>query len=407
MKLPIYLLTACAAATVGGTSCGRQPSAAPDPMALRAAETLDSLYSHYGIDSSSLLRENHPFDQTFKAGYLAGDDGQQGNPYSYLWPFSGTLSATRALYGATADTAWIQLIDNRIMPGLDNYLDTLRAPAAYASYVSSAPASDRFYDDNVWLGIDFAELYLASGRRDYLDTAESIWKFIESGTDSILGGGIYWCEQKKGSKNTCSNAPGAVYALRLFEATADSSYLRQGEELYRWTKTTLQDTTDCLYFDNMSLDGNIGRAKFAYNSGQMMQAATLLYNATGNPAYLYDARSIAGSAFSRFFNGGEAADSLGTFPLIGKGNVWFTAVMMRGFNELYKADGDPQYMDAFMRNLDHAWLSMRDADTGLFNEDWSGAEKTDKKWLLTQGAMAEMLALAAEYNSRKNQPIHK
>jgi len=24
-----------------------------------------------------------------------------------------------------------------------------------------------------------------------------IWKFIESGTDDVLGGGIYWCEQKK------------------------------------------------------------------------------------------------------------------------------------------------------------------------------------------------------------------
>lgn len=43
----------------------------------------------------------------------------------------------------------------------------------------------------------------------------------------------------------------------------------------------LQDSTDYLYFDNISLDGKIDKSKYAYNSGQMMQAATLLYQLTG------------------------------------------------------------------------------------------------------------------------------
>ena len=111
--------------------------------------------------------------------------------------------------------------------------------------------------------------------------------------DDCLGGGIYWCEQKKESKNTCSNAPGSVFALKLFKATQDSSYFEKGKSLYEWTKATLQDTTDCLYFDNMRLDGEIGRAKFAYNSGQMMQSAALLYQLTGNGQYLKDAQAIA------------------------------------------------------------------------------------------------------------------
>ena len=83
------------------------------------------------------------------------------------------------------------------------------------------------------------------------------------------------------SKNTCSNAPGSVLALKLFEATQDSTYFTKGKRLYEWTKATLQDSTDYLYFDNIALDGKIGKAKFAYNSGQMMQAATLLYQLTG------------------------------------------------------------------------------------------------------------------------------
>ena len=82
---------------------------------------------------------------------------------------------------------------------------------------------------------------------------------------------IYWCEQKKEAKHTCSNAPGSVLALKLFKATKDSIYYTQGKELYEWTKAHLQDSTDYLYFDNIRLDGKIGRAKYAYNSGQMMQ----------------------------------------------------------------------------------------------------------------------------------------
>ena len=195
----------------------------------------------------------------------------------------------------------------------------------------TAPVSDRFYDDNVWLGIDFTDTYQLTQNKKYLDKATLIWDFIESGTDSVLGGGIYWCEQKKESKNTCSNAPGSVFALKLFKATNDSSYFKKGKALYEWTKEHLQDSTDYLYFDNIRLDGKIGKAKFAYNSGQMMQSAALLYHLDKNKTYL----------------------------------------------------------DAFNKSLDYAWENARD-EKGLFHTDLSGNKKDNKKWLLTQAAMIEM-----------------
>lgn len=389
--------TVCVAGIIGCASCG-EGAGHDDHLVVNGRELLDSIYVHYGVDSVALLRENYPYDDSYKATYLAGEDGSQGNPYSYLWPFSGTASAVRALYDATGDKEYIEIFDNRVVPGLDEYYDTTREPAAYASYVSSAPASDRFYDDNVWLGIDFTDMYLLTGRENYLDRAREIWSFIESGTDDVLGGGIYWCEQKKESKNTCSNAPGSVYALKLFEATGDSLYLEHGRGLYEWTRRELQDTTDCLYFDNIGIDGGVSKAKFAYNSGQMMQSAAMLYRLTGEEHYRSEAQDIASSAFKYFFNGGTTPDG---GRLLSKGNVWFTAVMMRGFDELYRIDGNREYMDAFVANLDHAWNVMRDSGSGLFDEDWSGAVKHDKKWLLTQGAMVEMYATAARYAKGK------
>ncbi len=358
----------------------------------RARVTLDSLYQHYGVPGTSLLHENYPFDDKYVATYLA-TEGHKPNEYSYLWPYSGTFSAVNALLENSKDAKYRNILDTRTLPGLEEYFDTKRTPPGYASYINTAPESDRFYDDNVWLGIDFTDTYMMTKNPAYLDKARLIWDFVISGQDDILGGGIYWCEQKKESKNTCSNAPGSVFAFKMFEATRDSSYFVRGKELYEWTKENLQDATDYLYFDNVRLDGKIGKAKYAYNSGQMMQSASLLYKITGEDAYLTEAKNIAKACCNYFFSDFTTPEGE-TFKLLNRGDVWFTAVMLRGFIELYHLDKDKTYMDIFNRNLDYAWTHSRE-ENGLFNVDFSGEKKDSKKWLLTQAAMVEMYARMA------------
>ena len=357
----------------------------------RAGKTLEAIYKHYGIPGNNLLRETFPFNENYAATYLAGEENPgQTNPYAYLWPFSGSLSAVVTLYEATGDKRFKQILDEKVLPGLDEYYDTKRMPPAYASYINSAPLSDRFYDDNVWIGIDFTDMYLHTKEKKYLDKAVELWQFIESGTDDLLGGGIYWCEQKKTSKNTCSNAPGAVYALKLFEATGDSSYFHQGKTLYEWTKKNLQDPGDYLYYDNIKLDGRVDKTKYAYNSGQMIQAAALLHKLTKEQHYLTDAQNIASSAYNYFFQSFKNENG-NSFRLLKKGNIWFTAIMFRGFIELYQLDKNKSYLHDFQKNLHHAWKYMRD-ENGLFSTDWSGQIQDDSKWLLTQFAMVEMYA---------------
>lgn len=371
------------------TGCVSTKQMDSNPNLERAQQTLDSLYLNYSVDNTCLLRENYPFNEKHTVTYLASEEqANVPNPYSYLWPYSGTFSAVNALFETTKDKKYQQLLDERVLKGLNEYFDTSRSPHAYSSYIQSAPVSDRFYDDNVWLGIDFTDTYQLTKNKKYLDKATLIWNFIESGTDDLLGGGIYWCEQKKESKNTCSNAPGSVFALKLFKATNDSTYFKKGKTLYEWTKENLQDSTDFLYFDHIRLDGKIGKAKFAYNSGQMMQSAALLYQLTKDPVYLEEAQNIARECYNYFFvdfipTSGE------TFKMIKKGDIWFTAVMLRGFIELYHIDQNKTYIDAFDKSLEYAWENARD-DKGLFHTDLSGNSKDSKKWLLTQAAIVEM-----------------
>lgn len=378
------------------TSCASEKKAMKSENLNRAEATLDSLYRYYSSPGTCLLRENYPLDETYSATYLAtAATDNRPNPYSYLWPYSGTFSAVNALLEASENSQYKQTLNTKVLPGLEEYFDSQRTPNAYASYigVNQAPTSDRFYDDNIWLGIDFTDTYQMTQEKKYLEKAKMIWDYIASGIDDQLGGGIYWCEQKKESKNTCSNAPGSVLALKLFQATKDSTYFAEGKKLYEWTKKNLQDPTDFLYFDNIGLNGKIGKAKYAYNSGQMMQAATLLYKLTGNKAYLTDAQNIAKECHNYFFTDFTPATGE-PFKLLKKGDIWFTAVMLRGFIELYHQDKNKTYLDTFNKNLDYAWNNARETN-GLFNTDLSGAEKDNRKWLLTQAAMVEMYARLA------------
>lgn len=358
--------------------------------ARRAAATLDSLYVYYAAPGTRLLRENYPDDTSYKATYLAGESDR--NEYSYLWPFSGTLTAVAALIETRGWDAYGPVLDTAVLPGLREYADERRTPFGYASYIRSAPASDRFYDDNVWLGIDFTDLYAATRQQRFLDEAERIWRFIESGTDDRLGGGIYWCEQKKESKNTCSNAPGAVFALKLYRATGNEKYLDAGRTLYEWTRKTLLDPSDQLYFDHLTLAGTLGRHKFTYNSGQMIQAGALLYRITGEKRYLTEAQQTAAAALKHFFETPQQAGE-GTVRILRGDNLWFDAVMLRGMIELYREDGDDTYINAYRESLDYAWKHARDAQG--FVADWSGRGRDNRKWLLSQAALAEMFARLA------------
>lgn len=348
---------------------------------------------YYKVPGQVLFYETYPKRDADLVTYLAGADTIRKNRVAYLWPTSGMFSALNALQKTTGDKKYENMIESVILPGLECYFDSLRVPGCYQSYLTESGKSDRFYDDNLWLGLDFLDLYEQTGNDAYLASARNIWSFIESGCDSILGGGVYWCEQKKESKNTCSNAPAAVLALRLYSLTKEKHFFRMGQDLYYWTKKNLQDPADFLYFDNITLDGSVNRTKFQYNAGQMLQASVLLYNLTKENLYLEEAQRLASACGQYFFEDFVAEDGE-SFKAIKNGNVWFVAIMLRGFEELYKVDRNPVYLNSFKKTLQYMWEHNPNQNM-LFDDDCfveKRSESKDTKWLLTQAAMIEMYA---------------
>ncbi|WP_167618765.1 glycoside hydrolase family 76 protein [Maribellus sediminis] len=356
----------------------------------RAEKTLEIVLKLNNAGHDHLLLETFPYKENEKVTYLAGEDTISGRRVAYLWPTSGLFSGVNALLRMTKSKTYSKLLDEKILPGLANYYDADRKPACYQSYIKVAGESDRFYDDNIWLALDYLESYQLTNKQEYLNKSKELWQFILSGSDENLGGGIYWCEQKRKSKNTCSNAPAAVLALKLYLATNESDYLEWGKKIYDWTKENLQDASDHLYFDNINLEGKVDQRKYAYNSGQMLQAAALLYQVTREEEYLLEARNIAKSAI-KYFTEEFVVDESRTIRLFKNTGSWFNAVLFRGYLELYYADKNPEYMLIFQENMDYLWNSVRD-ENGLFSKDWSG-EKSDKyKWLLDQVSLIEIWA---------------
>jgi len=372
---------------------GFQEKAAENDL-IRAKATLQQIFSLYNSGHHHLLNETYPYKQDNKASYLAGDDILTGRRVAYLWPTSGVFSGVNALLKTTSEKQYRQLLETDIWPGLEQYYDSVRKPACYQSYIVSVGKSDRFYDDNVWLALDFCESYMLTKKPEYLRKSIETWQFVLSGWDEQLGGGIYWCEQKKHSKNTCSNAPASVLAFKLFEATRDSVYFNWGIRIYNWTKANLQDSTDYLYFDNKNLSGKIGRAKYTYNSGQMLQAAAMIYKLTGKKAYLEDAQHIARSAVNYFTEEFTTAEGKRIRLFKNTGN-WFNAILFRGYTELYRLDGNAEYIGIFRDNMDQLWNHIRDKN-GLFSKDWKGQKDDPYKWLLDQASLVEIWGTLAE-----------
>ena len=199
------------------------------------------------------------------------------------------------------------------------------------------------------MGIDLADLYSKTKDSWYLDYAKSVWNFVLSGKDDELGGGVYWDENAKDSKNTCSNAPAVVLALKLYQITNDAAYLENGKDIYKWTKSKLQDPSDYLYWDCIKTSGKIETSKFSYNSGQMLQAAVLLYNATGEEQYLTDAKLLAEACYNYFFENFISNSSGEQFRILKDGSRWFNAIMVRGFLELNKVESNGTFLQTIQR----------------------------------------------------------
>lgn len=261
------------------------------------------------------------------------------------------------------------------------------------------------YDDQEWFIREMLEAYRLTGDNAYLEKAEYLTDYVLDGWDCVRDnngneyGGIPWGPGYV-SKHSCSNGPMVsplVWLHELYKGKDDEItyrdvevgtrariahtlkksdyYLLFAQKIYAWQKSKLLNAAG-VYEDNYHsctpsspstevIDGvtyrrgiscsTVNGPPISYNSGSMLSAATDLYRATNDAAYLNDATALADKSFTYFAKPNLNMPGFYTFAISGF-NSWFNGVLMRAYAEVYPVHAAAAtYLGAFQKNLDYAY----------------------------------------------------
>ncbi len=241
------------------------PSFARDDNAMQAAQM--KLWGEEALQQARrdfYLPERGLYTEDWKA------EGKKSGP-AFLW--GGGVMLTALGGAAQGDKKYRPWLDEYVEK-LDIYWNPLGPVPGYD--VSPVPKPvDRYYDDNAWVALAFLEDHNDFGGKKYLPRARKTLDYILSGWDGKLGGGLYWRESDKASKNTCITAPAAVACYEMFRITRQPRYREWGDKILDWTLANLRDPMDELMWDNIKLDGKIEKTKWSYNTALTFRALML------------------------------------------------------------------------------------------------------------------------------------
>ena len=332
--------------------------------------------------------------------YIAGSGLYEGEPFSFLWPFSQALAATMTMSHVNGiakipglSTNLRRQLGARLI-GLRAYLDTTNSGAPEGTFTSSLAAFDgtvapptgpggtKYYDDNEWVGIELVRMYELTHNPAALGSAEAIMAFVMAGWDAdpelaCPGGVPFSNDVNNTERNTVTDGPGAELAVKLYQLTGTVAYLQFAEQAYNWTRTCLLQANG-LYADHIGPHGTVARTYWSYNQGTMIGAGTLLYQATGNSAYLFEARQTAKVALAYY-----------TPERLGSEIPFFVSVYFRNMLYLDSVTHDPPGPKLAQPYVDYAWQHLRLANNlFVFGSPPSGQ-------LLVQSAIVQIYGLLA------------
>jgi uncharacterized protein YyaL (SSP411 family) len=312
------------------------------------------------------------YDSTALLYKEAKEPGKEDKAYSYLWPLCALIQAANEMEALNPGKEYLPVV----LKAVEQYYSIKQPVPGYEAYPVRFGGDHRFYDDNQWIGIALADAYVRTKNKIYLNKAQELYRFMITGHSSAAGGGLYWKENDFTTKNTCSNGPGIVLALKLYKATNEQAYLDTALSLYQWTNKTLQ-SPEGVFYDAIKLpSGEIDKRTYTYNTGTMLESNVLLYEISKDKKYLAAAQQMAKASAEHFFKNERLPK-----------HYWFNAVLLRGYEALYKTDGNRTYISAFEKEADAVWLKDKDSNSLL--------GKHERKELIFQAAMMEIYARLA------------
>ena len=263
---------------------------------------------------------------------------------SHAWPFSQALAAT-------LEVAPLERPRSQMSHVLRQRFGLLNKRFGGGPLYTAQPAGYAYYDDNEWISFDLLDWNDLHAHASALRKAANVFAAVAAAWSSDpklpCPGGVPWTTvPNELSRNTVSTANAAVLGLRLYLLNPQPFLLQSSARMLTWLDQCLL-APDGLFWDNIGPDGTIDKTEWSYNQGSVMEAYRLLYLATGNPADLARAESVADTTLAAF------------------GSRWsseppeFAAIFFRRLLGLAALDGRSEYVAAAQAYANQLWSRRR------------------------------------------------
>ena len=291
--------------------------------------------------------------------------------------------------------AWDAIIDvSRLYPSRQA---KEMVPAFYDAFMKRYPdwRRNEFNDDILWWTISCTRAYSATKQARYLEQARTMFDWLAGREiDDTLGGGMWWKNTERKSKNACDNFPAVITSCNLHRLTRERKYLDTAKSLYSWARGKFFDEATGAVYDNVNSEGRLTRWDFSYNTGTFIGSALRLQRATGERRYMDDALKAARHMTT-------ALSPSGTLKPCGQGDGGaFNGIGARYLAELAATGDGREFSKWLQESAARAWSHRRGSD-GLAGVDWSVTPAADFDVECQTANSAVTLMLVAEALRRK------
>jgi len=316
--------------------------------------------------------------------------GRKQTPAS-AWPLGQFFAAALDMAMFTKNYTVV----NSVVKELDNYKYESTYRAIYMGVIAPSPVyTNKYYDDNLWIGLDFLQAYGQTKNVDFINRSKNMVPFFETGMFKD-GVGMIWYEGAQvHTFNVCTQGPAIIFFLGLYYFTKDKYYMDLALRIEPVLNGLLR-LPNGLYIDNVNiLDYSDRNTVFlTYNQGVAIGANLQFYIVSTDENIKQRYLDLLNTTINALLKMLLADDNV-----LWKSPPCYNAILYRYLAKFDALFPDPRIEKIFSSYLKRLWDTARNPLDGAFELRGVGAHRdaeTTGMTLIDQSGVVQMFAVSA------------